>query len=249
MVAGLERDLPHALAVGPSARWSSSGGPGYIPGAVSLHEHRADFLHALLARDSARARQTIEGALDQGLPVPELYLGVLEPALREIGHRWALGEINVAEEHYATTVAQSILDGLSRRLPRAERDGRLAVVTGTPGEQHALGARMVADFLETDGWEVMLLGPGAPAADLVALVEHEQPDLVALSTATAGALDGVAEVLGALAALQPRPVIVAGGQFWTASTRATALELGADHVVQDPRTLVAELHIWVPPPG
>ena len=79
---------------------------------------------------------------------------------------------------------------------------------------------MVADFLEADGWEVMLLGPGAPAADVVALVEHEQPDLVALSTATAGALDGVAEVLAALAALDPKPFIVAGGQFWTAATRS-----------------------------
>ena len=151
--------------------------------------------------------------------MPDLYLGVLGPALQEIGHRWAMGELNIAEEHYATAVAQSILDGLSRRLHRAERDGRLAVVTGTPGEQHALGARMVADFLEADGWEVMLLGPGAPAADVVALVEHEQPDLVALSTATAGALDGVAEVLAALAALDPKPFIVAGGQFWTARTR------------------------------
>ena len=222
---------------------------GYIPSAVSLDERRVTFLNALLARDSARARATIEAALEQGTPVPDLYLGVLDPALREIGHRWAVGEINVAEEHYATAVAQSILDGLSRRLHRAPRDGRLAVVTGTPGEQHALGGRMVADFLEADGWEVILLGPGAPAADLVALVEHEQPDLVALSTATAGGLDGVAEVLRALAALQPRPFIVAGGQFWTASTRATALELGADHVEQDPRALVAELHSRVPPPG
>jgi hypothetical protein len=60
---------------------------------------------------------------------------------------------------------------------------------------------------------------------------------------------GVAEVLGALAALSPRPFVVAGGQLWTASTRATALELGADHVEQDPRALVAELHQRIPPPG
>ena len=216
---------------------------------MGLDEHRAIFLDACLARASARARQTIERALDQGTPVPALYLGVLGPALQEIGHRWAMGELNVAEEHYATAVAQSILDGLSRRLHRAPRDGRLAVVTGTPGEQHALGVRMVADFLEADGWEVMLLGPGAPAADVVALVEHEQPDLVALSTATAGALDGVAEVLTALAALDPKPFIVAGGQFWTAATRSAAFELGADHVEDDPRGLVAELHVRVPPPG
>lgn len=216
---------------------------------MSLEAHRADFLDALLARDSARARRVVEVALEQGAPVPDLYLGVLDPALREVGHRWAMGDINVAEEHYATAVAQSILDGLSRRLHRAERDGRLAVVTGTPGEQHALGARMVADFLEADGWEVIQLGAGAPAGDLVALVEHEQPDLVALSTATAGVLDGVAEVLRALAALIPRPFVVAGGQFWTTTTRSSALELGADHVEQDPRALVAELHQRIPPPG
>jgi methanogenic corrinoid protein MtbC1 len=216
---------------------------------LSLDQHRARFLDALLARDSARARATVEAALEAGTPVPDLYLGVLAPALQEIGHRWAMGQLNVAEEHYATTVAQSILDGLSRRLSRAPRDGRLAVVTGTPGEQHALGARMVADFLEADGWEVILLLPGPPTADLVALVEHEQPDLVALSTATAGALEGVAEILQALGTLDPRPLIVAGGQLWSPSTRATALELGADHVEQDPRALIADLRLRIPPPG
>ena len=157
-------------------------------------------------RDSARARRVVEEALATGAPVPDVYLGVLEPALREVGHRWAMGALNVAEEHYATAVAQSILDALSRQLPRAPRDGRLAVVTGSPEEQHVLGARMVADFLEADGWEVLLLGPGAPAGDLVALVESEQPDLVALSTATAGVLDGVAEVLGALGSAAPAAV-------------------------------------------
>ena len=214
---------------------------------MTLDEQLTAFLEALLARDSARARRIVDTALAAGVPVPDLYLGVLEPAMREVGHRWAMGEINIAEEHYATVVAQSILDGLSRQLPRAPRDGRLAVVSGTPGEQHALGARMVADFLEADGWEVLLLGAGVPVADLVALVASEQPELVAFSTATAGALDGVAAVLGALRELSPRPLVVAGGQFWTHSTSPTAVELGADHVVQDPRDLVARLREWVPP--
>jgi methanogenic corrinoid protein MtbC1 len=212
-----------------------------------MQAHRDAFLDALLRRDSARARRAVEDALDAGVPVPDVYLGVLEPALREVGHRWAMGALNVAEEHYATAIAQSILDGLSRRLPRPPRDGRLAVVTGTPEEQHALGARMVADFLEADGWEALQLGPGAPARDLVALVESEQPDLVALSTATAGVLDGVAEVLTALNALRPRPFVVAGGQFWTDQTRATALELGADLVERDPRRLVSLMRERIPP--
>jgi methanogenic corrinoid protein MtbC1 len=214
---------------------------------VSLDEHNAEFLEALLSRDSALARRTVEDALGAGVPIPDIYLGVLEPALREIGHRWAVGALNVAEEHYATTVAQSVLDALSRRLPRAPLDGRLAVVSGTPDEQHALGLRIVADFLEADGWEVLLVGPGAPARDLTALVETEQPDVVALSTATAAVLDGVVDAIRSLSALRPRPCIVAGGQFWTAETRATALDFGADIVVQDARELVALLRARIPP--
>jgi methanogenic corrinoid protein MtbC1 len=216
---------------------------------VSVQEHRDAFLEALLARDSARARRAVETALEDGVPIPDIYLEVLDPALRDVGHRWAMGELNVAEEHYATAVAQSILDALSRRLTRAPKDGRLAVVSGTPEELHAVGLRMVADFLEADGWEVLLLGPGAPAGDIVELVESEQPDLVALSTATAGVLDGVVKVLRALKALEPRPCIVAGGQFWTAETSPSALEFGADLVFQDPRELVAALHDRIPPLG
>jgi methanogenic corrinoid protein MtbC1 len=122
-------------------------------------------------------------------------------------------------------------------------------VSGTPEELHAVGLRMVADFLEADGWEVILLGPGAPAHDIAALVESEQPDLVALSTATASVLDGVVEVIRALAALHPRPCIVAGGQFWTAQNSPTALDFGADLVLQDPRELVATLQQRIPPLG
>ena len=213
-----------------------------------LDGYRAAFLDALLARDSARARREIEDALVAGTPVPDLYLDVLRPAMQEVGHRWAMGQLNVAEEHYATAIAQSILDGLSRQLPRLPRDGRLAVVSGTPGEQHVLGARMVADFLEGDGWEALVLGAGAPVDDLIALVSDEQPDLVALSTATAGVLDGVAEILRELKKLSPKPLIVAGGQLWTLTTGPTALDLGADLVIQDPRELVAEVHERIPPP-
>ena len=214
---------------------------------MSLEEYRSAFLDALLCRDSARARQAVERALEDGVPIPDVYLEILQPAMREVGHRWAMGAINIAEEHYATTIAQSILDGLGRKLPRPPKDGRLAIVSGTPDELHSLGTRVVADFLEADGWEVILLGAGAPAEDIAALVESEQPDMVALSTATAGVLDGVVEVLRALRALEPRPWIVAGGQLWTTETSPSAIDFGADVVVQDPRDLVAQLHQRIPP--
>ena len=109
--------------------------------------------------------------------------------------------------------------------------------------------RMVADFLEADGWEVLLLGPGAPAHDIAALVESEQPDVVALSTATAGVLNGVVEVFRALRRSSRARASSPAGSSGRRETSATALEFGADLVIQDPRELVAALHQRIPPLG
>jgi methanogenic corrinoid protein MtbC1 len=217
-----------------------SGGPDLGP-------YRDAYVDALKRRDSGRARRAVDAALAAGTAIMDVYLDVLQPALYAIGHDWAMGDLNVAEEHYATAVTQRLLDELSARMRVPPRDGRLAVVTGTPGELHALGARVVADILESDGWEVLLLGAATPADDLAALVDAERPDVVALSTTTAGALPGVAEVLARLRALPEPPLLVVGGQLWTQQVSAEAAQLGADLVVRDARELVAVLREHVAP--
>jgi methanogenic corrinoid protein MtbC1 len=214
---------------------------------VRAEPHRDAFLRALVERDSTAARRAVDAALAAGLSVDDIYIEVLQPALYEIGHRWALGDLNVAQEHYATALAQSLLDVLSASRQRPPPDGRLAIVTATREVQHTLGARRLADFLEADGWEALLLGAGPPVRDVVELVDLERPDVVALSTSTAGVLPGVIELAGALAELRPRPLIVAGGRFWTAETSAAAREFGADLVLHDAREAVVRLRERVPP--
>ena len=214
---------------------------------VDVEEHRRAYLEALLARDVGAARAVIEASLAAGLEVPEIYLGILQPALYEIGRWWAVGDFSVADEHSATAVTQSVLGMLGPRMRTAPKDGRLAVVTGSPEERHALGVQMVADFLEGDGWEVLNLGASTPARDLAGLADAERPDVVALSTATPAALPGAAEAVEALLALDPRPLVVLGGQLWRGPARADAPSLGADLVVDDPRELVALLREQFPP--
>ena len=144
-------------------------------------------------------------------------------------------------------MTQSVLGMLGPRMRTTPKDGRLAVVTGSPEERHALGVQMVADFLEGDGWEVLNLGASTPARDLARLADAERPDVVALSTSTPAGLPGAAEAVQALVALDPRPLVVLGGQLWRGPARADALGLGADLVVDDPRELVAQLRERFPP--
>jgi methanogenic corrinoid protein MtbC1 len=216
---------------------------------VELVEHRRTYLGALREHDTARARAAVDAALEAGVAVPDVYLGILQPALYEVGKGWAAGELDIAREHYVTAVTLTVLGALGPQMRTAPKDGRLAVVSGSPEERHAVGVQMVADFLEGDGWEVLNLGASTPAPDLARLVDAEQPDVVALSTSTPAGLPGTAEAVAALRALDPRPLVVLGGQLWAGEARREADGLGADLVLDGPLELVAQLRERFPPLG
>jgi methanogenic corrinoid protein MtbC1 len=194
-----------------------------------------------------RARWLIENAAAGGLAPRELYLEVLAQVLDEVGERWAAGDLNAATEHYATAVTQGVLAVLAPRMRRPPTTGRLAVVGCVPGEQHALGAQMIADFLEGDGWEVLSLGASVPSPDLAALVDAERPDAVCLSAATAQTLTGLSETLTRLGELDPRPFVVVGGHLSRVLEPGQLLGLGADATAQDPPELLALLNERFPP--
>jgi methanogenic corrinoid protein MtbC1 len=227
----------------PAASADGHGGDGAgvaePPGAgLGLADCAEAYRAALLARDARAAQAIVERAIAGGAEVIDVYVDVFEPALAGIGHLWALDQISVAQEHYATEVTVQLLGTLApdRRIPPTQ--GRLAIVSGTPDEQHVIGPRMVGDLLQRAGWEVLALGGATPPGDLVDLAEAECPDLVALSTSTAGRLPGVQEALTGLAAVESRPFVVVGGPLYTAEVAEAARAWGADLVTSDLRELL-----------
>lgn len=199
---------------------------------------REDYLTALLAGDAIRARHVVDRAAGDGVPIAELYLDVLGPAMEELGERWEAGELGVGREHSATSITQGIMGAIGPRMRVPPDTGRLAVLACTPGERHALGVLMAGDFLESAGWEVLNLGPSLPAAELATLVESEQPDLVGLSTGTVDQLAGAEAALAALRMLEVRPYVVVGGRAWSSLPEGAPQALGADARVDRPTELV-----------
>jgi methanogenic corrinoid protein MtbC1 len=202
-------------------------------------------MDALMARDSHAARSVIDRALESGADPADLDLEVLRAALNAFGELWADGEVSVAHEHFVTGITEGVMALLAARMRRAPVGGRLALVACPSGERHSLGARMIGDFLEAEGWEVLALGGDTPARDLLELVDDERPDLVALSVTMPSCLDGALELLGALGTVEPRPCVAVGGAAWPVSTDPT--KVGVDIVAGDPRELVEKLREQLPP--
>jgi methanogenic corrinoid protein MtbC1 len=159
-------------------------------------------LLAILEGDRRKAISLILKAADEGQSVPDLYLKVLQAAQEELGRMWLLGEINVAEEHFATTTTRLVMAQLHAREVCRPSNGKTLVAAAVAGNQHDLGIQVVADLFEIDGWRVIQLGSNAPADDLAQAVEFYAADLVALSISLATQLTALEETIAIVRASQ-----------------------------------------------
>jgi methanogenic corrinoid protein MtbC1 len=139
------------------------------------------YLAALLAGNKGECGGIVTKLLEGGIPIRALYRELFQRAMYQVGDLWEHNRISVAKEHLATSVTEFLLTLVYPRLFAVEHCGRKAVVACVANEYHQLGAKMVADIFELNGWDGYFLGANTPVTDLVALLEEEQPDFLALS--------------------------------------------------------------------
>lgn len=170
------------------------------------------YLAAQLAADRARAiALVVDEGVGGGIPVADLEIDVIARAQREIGRLWEANDISVAQEHAATAISQLALAQLYRHLPQGAPIGRTVLVACVEGELHDMGARLVTDFFEMEGFTVRFLGADVPTDTLVDVVAREKPDLVALALTTNARLPDLARSIERIRARCGDVPIVVGG--------------------------------------
>ena len=201
---------------------------------------RDRYLTALVAGARPEALEiAVEEALSEDVPVPSLYLEVIQAAQYEIGRLWQEKRLTVAQEHLATEISRSAIELLRPHLPAQQRNGKRAVVACVEGELHDLGARMVADFLEMAGFEVHYLGADVPSESLAQLVRERRPDLLAVSATERSRLAALCRTVAAVRAVPgDRIPIAAGGQVFLRKSRP-GRRLGIDMHARDASGLIA----------
>jgi methanogenic corrinoid protein MtbC1 len=196
------------------------------------------FLLALLEGRKRDALALVLAAAETGTSIPDLHQDVLARVQAEIGWMWQAGEIHAGEEHLGTRIIEEALVLLRARLPRRDPVGRSVLVASIEGNLHDIGARIVADRFELEGWTVHFLGANVPTPDLVRSVQDLSADVLALSVelglsarATARAIDAVHANPG------PRVPILVGGLLFD-SVPGLWRTVGADAHAKDLREAV-----------
>jgi methanogenic corrinoid protein MtbC1 len=209
-----------------------------------LADLRERYVEHLIAGAAREAQRIVAKALRLA-PAAAVYHVLVDEALYEVGRRWETGEVSVAEEHVATGISEVVLPQVAFHLPRAPRRRRTAIVACAPDELHAVGSRVVSDFMDAAGWDVLHAGALTPAGALCELVVSQGADVVALSASMTERLPEINAVLARIESLPHAPFVAVGGQAFATAAATTSLHDGAQFV-RTPEALVATLDARFP---
>ncbi len=152
--------------------------------------------------------------------------------LIKMGEHWERGQLSITVEHFASMLIRCRLDALYHAQPISV-SGPLVLVGCAPGEQHELGALILALLLRrrASGLRVVYLGQNMEPAHLLETIRAQRPAVVCLSAALPERRPAVAALSRHISTfpLHPAPELVYGGRaFAEAAEEIEGIFLGAD---------------------
>lgn len=174
------------------------------------------YLQHLLAGDHLKADKLCKETIDTRQDAREFFEHVVRNALYEIGELWEAGKVSIAKEHMASSISSRIISNIYMNfLDNPSVKGKI-VVTSIANEFHEIGARIIADSLEFEGWDVKFLGSDTPLIDLITLLRDQQPFVLGLSVSMSYNLEKViyaVEKIKATPELKDLKILVGGKIF------------------------------------
>jgi methanogenic corrinoid protein MtbC1 len=187
------------------------------------------YLDTLLKGNRSASRTVIEETLQSGVPANQVYMDIIWPIMVEIDKLYRCDKIDSAHEAFATRINRTIVDQLQNKLPRRAQKGKKIVICSSPTQHAELGAQMIADLFESDGWDARFLGGDVNNDDILAFVHSYRPDILLLYGIKAKAAPEVRKLIDAIKTVNAWPdmkIMLAGGVFNCAE--GLWEEIGAD---------------------
>ena len=196
------------------------------------------FAKLVLSHDEDVAFGTIDTLRARGIPVEKIFIDLLAPTARYLGHLWDDDLCNFTDVTVGLGRLQRVLRELSPALGRSVEhptQGRRVLLLPSPGEQHTFGLVMVAEFFRRAGWDVTG-GAWAAGADAATLVSAEWFDVVGFSLGAVVHLDELAASIAAVrhATCNKGLAILVGGPLFGLHPEFVG-QVGADGMTIDGR--------------
>jgi methanogenic corrinoid protein MtbC1 len=208
----------------------------------SLHAELArTYLNYLLQGKRHEAAALILDAVEKGTRIQDIYLHVFQASQYEIGRLWHTKQVSVAQEHYCSAATERIMSQLYAKIFTTERIGRGYVGACVGGELHQIGARMVADFFEMEGWDTYYMGANTPAQSILQAISEHNAHVLGISCTMSFHRSGLEELIKSVRASEDAPKdlkIIVGGYSFIQKPELWK-EVGADGSAKDAKEAIA----------
>ncbi|HET6669474.1 MAG TPA: B12-binding domain-containing protein [Pyrinomonadaceae bacterium] len=138
------------------------------------------FQHLIAGHEDETGALLIHAYL-HGTSLASLFDRVITPAMHQIGDLWYRGEVTIADEHLATQTAIAALQKLRGLIHLAAPSELKALICGVEGDLHELPIHLSQVLLESDGWDVINLGPNTPFFAVAEALTKHRPRLLCIS--------------------------------------------------------------------
>jgi methanogenic corrinoid protein MtbC1 len=197
------------------------------------NENQEKFMNLLLEKRRRDATDYTISLLENGKSPDDLCHGILIPAMKQIGVLWQKNQITASDEHAATEITRYVIFRLCDSIPRKQALPYRALVSCVPGEEHELGAEMVASYLESQGWTVYFTGHSAPCEDIVVLISRLKPEVIFLTSTLISNLPSTVQLSKGIRQTVPGSKIILGGRAVVLAKRR--IQDSTDAIIADYR--------------
>lgn len=195
--------------------------------------------HIVLGNDLEAAVAYVLMMRDRGLDMDTLFLELLEPAARHLGHLWDNDECDFIDVTLGVARLQKLLASFngSHLLPGLDTR-RQVLLAMTPGDQHYFGASMVERFLQAAGWSVEAAFDHS-AAEIARAASAQWFAVAGLTVGSERSLPALEETIRLIRRESRNQMIgiMVGGPVFTAKPELV-LEVGADSTAINAPTAV-----------
>jgi methanogenic corrinoid protein MtbC1 len=140
-----------------------------------------DYMTSLVDGDKAKCASIVAHLLKQKTDLKILYKDLFQRSLYQVGKLWENNKICVTTEHVATSITECLINFAYPTIHSTKKLNKRVVVTCVPKEFHQVGAKMVADIFEVNGWKAYYVGANAHSTELFRLLRAKKPHLLAFS--------------------------------------------------------------------
>jgi methanogenic corrinoid protein MtbC1 len=210
--------------------------------ALCRQEAARKYAAAAIDGDETMCAAIIDHALKAQLSLVDIYQDIIASAMVSIGHSHRNEQSHNAAEHIASAITERMMARVVAKFVPACKQDRMALLGCGPNAGHAIGLRMVADYLTLCGWRTLFLGANIPHRCFVNVFDNSQPELVLLSCVSEEGLESGLHLIRELSSRRNgrRKFVIGVGGPCVCKNKQEFLDAGADFTCSNLRVFSTE---------